>query len=78
MKDGYLPFWWKYVPLWLDRLLGLTRSVVGCEAICSKGRLGVIRDRKRLPWGLAWTGATSSVALWSSRNPRLTGKCSQQ
>jgi len=66
-----LPWWWRLVPLWADRVLGLTRSIVGSRAVCSRGIVGTITGRKKLPWGKAWVGVTDSGAAWSSRNPAL-------
>lgn len=46
-------------------------EMVGRMAVCSRGRVGVIRGRKALPWGESWVGVGLDGTEWASRSPTL-------
>ncbi len=53
---------------------GLAAAYIGKVAICSRGRVGVIIKRKKLPWGWSWIGIglnTNEEWRWSSRRPSI-------
>ncbi len=50
----------------------MSDDFVGKVCRCSRGELGLVTGRKRLPWGTSWVGIPlKRTGMWSSRNPRV-------
>jgi len=51
------------------------KHLVGAIGECSRGRPGLILDRKVLPWGEAWVGiGMDGKGPWSSREPKILAR----
>jgi hypothetical protein len=57
----------------VEREMGAVTPEIGCVALCSRGRPGLVCGRKELSWGISWTGFAldNGPILWSSRRPRV-------
>jgi hypothetical protein len=44
-------------------------NLIGRWAVCARGRVGKIEDRKVLEWGLSWVGTGLDGRPWASRRP---------
>ena len=47
----------------------MEENLVGRWAVCARGRVGKIEDRKVLEWGLSWVGTGLDGRPWASRRP---------
>ncbi len=53
----------------------MSGGLVGKVCRCSRGELGLVTGRKRLPWGTAWVGVPlNRTGLWSSGDPKVVAE----